>query len=64
MTTYQARYEQQILPREKVFRDPVHGYIHIRDNLILQLIDTKEFQRLRRIRQLGTSAYILSLIHI
>lgn len=58
MTTYQARYEQQILPREKVFRDPVHGYIHIRDNLILQLIDTKEFQRLRRIRQLGTSAYI------
>ena len=31
MTTYQARYEQQILPREKVFRDPVHGLslIHI-----------------------------------
>lgn len=42
---------------EKVFKDPVHDYIHIRHKLILDLIDTKEFQRLRRIKQLGTSQF-------
>lgn len=45
------------LPNEIVFKDPVHDHIHIRHQLILDLIDTKEFQRLRRIRQLGTSQY-------
>ncbi|WP_018659606.1 HD domain-containing protein [Allofustis seminis] len=40
-----------------VFKDPVHDYIHVDDRLILQLIDSKEFQRLRRIKQLGTSQY-------
>lgn len=43
---------------EKVFRDPVHDYIYIQDPLILDLIDTPEFQRLRRIKQLGTSSYV------
>jgi HD superfamily phosphohydrolase len=38
---------------EKVFRDPVHDAIVIRDPLFLALVDTPEFQRLRRIRQLG-----------
>lgn len=57
MTTYQERYQAQVLEREKVFRDPVQNYIHIQDRIILQLIDTKEFQRLRRIKQLGTSQY-------
>lgn len=57
MSSFQALYEKQKLPREKVFRDPVHGFIHIQDRLILDLIDTSEFQRLRRIRQLGTSAF-------
>lgn len=38
---------------EKVFRDPVHDAIVIRDPLVLGLVDTPEFQRLRRIRQLG-----------
>ncbi|WP_035619059.1 HD domain-containing protein [Lacticigenium naphthae] len=45
------------LPIEKVFRDPVHDYIHIQHKLFLDLIDTKEFQRLRRIKQLGTSQF-------
>lgn len=57
MTSYQELYQAQVLDREKVFRDPVHNYIHIRDRIILQLIDTKEFQRLRRIKQLGASQY-------
>jgi HD superfamily phosphohydrolase len=43
------------LPEEKVFKDPVHKYIYVQDQLIWELINTREFQRLRRIRQLGTS---------
>ncbi len=45
------------LPKEKVFRDPVHNYIHVQYQVILDLIDTHEFQRLRRIKQLGTTSY-------
>lgn len=43
------------LTEEKVFKDPVHNYIYVQDQTIWELINTKEFQRLRRIRQLGTS---------
>ncbi|GFH41788.1 phosphodiesterase [Lactococcus hodotermopsidis] len=42
---------------EKVFRDPVHNYIPVNNQTIYDLIATKEFQRLRRIKQLGTSSY-------
>lgn len=38
----------------KIIKDPVHGYISVEDFLI-ELIDTLEIQRLRRIRQLGFS---------
>nr|WP_245252500.1 HD domain-containing protein [Paenibacillus sediminis] len=44
-----------MLREEKVFKDPVHNYIHVQDEVIWSLINTYEFQRLRRIRQLGTS---------
>ncbi|MCB5034875.1 HD domain-containing protein [Streptococcus mutans] len=43
--------------KEKVFRDPVHNYIPVEDELIYDLINSKEFQRLRRIRQLGSSSF-------
>ncbi|RXZ79262.1 HD domain-containing protein [Paenibacillaceae bacterium] len=43
------------LAEEKVFKDPVHKYIYVKDQIIWNLINTKEFQRLRRIRQLGTT---------
>ena len=43
---------------EKVFRDPVHGYISVNHLIILKLINTKEFQRLRRIKQLGVTAEV------
>ncbi|MCR4783745.1 MAG: HD domain-containing protein [bacterium] len=39
--------------KEKVLRDPLYGNITINHPLILDLIDSIEFQRLRRIRQLG-----------
>ena len=45
----------QTLDEEKMFKDPVHRYVHVRDKLIWELVNTAEFQRLRRIRQLGTS---------
>ncbi|MEK4146081.1 HD domain-containing protein [Robertmurraya sp. FSL W8-0741] len=48
-------YAEQKLKEEKVFKDPVHRYVHVRDQVIWDLIGTKEFQRLRRIKQLGTS---------
>ena len=45
------------LENEVVFKDPIHDSIHIRHQVILDLIDSKEFQRLRRIKQLGTTQY-------
>lgn len=50
-----VEYAKQKLSEEKVFKDPVHRYVHVRDQVIWDLIGTKEFQRLRRIRQLGTT---------
>lgn len=41
------------LDRPKVFRDPIYGYINVEYKIIDDLIDTAEFQRLRRIRQLA-----------
>jgi HD superfamily phosphohydrolase len=48
-------YSTEKLSEEKVFKDPVHRYIHVRDKVIWDLIGTKEFQRMRRIKQLGTT---------
>jgi len=48
-------------PRAKVFRDPVHNLITFEGkdrDLLLTLVGTPEMQRLRRIRQLGLSAFI------
>lgn len=48
-------YKNEKLKEEKVFKDPVHRYIHVRDKVIWDVIGAREFQRLRRIRQLGTT---------
>ena len=49
--------------RDQRIRDPVHGLITFRagsnlDQLAWALLDTPEFQRLRRIRQLGVSELV------
>ena len=46
---------------DRVYRDPVHGSVAFdlhRDRAIIELIDSREFQRLRRIRQLGAAALV------
>lgn len=42
----------------KIVNDPVHGFIEVPRGLILRLIDTPIFQRLRRIKQLGQSSLV------
>ena len=50
-------------PRTQRIRDPIHGLIvfesdNERDQLAWSLINTREFQRLRRIKQLGVSEFV------
>src|SRR5690625_3125314 len=45
------------LDEVKVFKDPVHRYVRVMDKVIWDLIATPEFQRLRRIKQLGTTFF-------
>src|SRR5881409_620053 len=47
---------------QRIYRDPVHNIIplgedHAEDRLLIRLIDTPEFQRLRRIKKLGLGLY-------
>lgn len=47
---------------ERIYRDPVHNIIRLRTDsdegeLMMNLIDNPEFQRLRRIKQLGLGLY-------
>ena len=48
--------------RFKLFSDPVHGFVSVPKNLILDLIQTPEVQRLRRIRQLGRHTVRVRLV--
>ncbi|HLM57279.1 MAG TPA: HD domain-containing protein [Pyrinomonadaceae bacterium] len=47
---------------ERIYRDPVHNIIRLRTNtdegrLMVRLVDSFEFQRLRRIKQLGLALF-------
>lgn len=48
-------YIEKQLEEVKVFKDPVHRYVQVIDQVIWDLIATPEFQRLRRVKQLGTT---------
>ena len=43
--------------KSKIFNDPVHGHIRI-PGYCCEVIDTKHFQRLRDLKQLGTIYYV------
>ena len=41
----------------KIIYDPIHKYMTF-DSIILKIIDTVEFQRLKNIKQLGLCYYV------
>ncbi|MFV0424368.1 MAG: HD domain-containing protein [Bacilli bacterium] len=47
-----------MLNEEKVFKDSVLGYVKVNDQIIWDLINTAEFQRLRRIKHLGGASMV------
>lgn len=49
--------------KEKVFKDPIYGYIGIPIEYITNIIDKAEFQRLRRIIQTSYSPLYSSALH-
>ncbi|XP_045911517.1 deoxynucleoside triphosphate triphosphohydrolase SAMHD1-like [Micropterus dolomieu] len=49
--------EAQNEARSKVFNDPIHGHVEL-DPLLIKIIDTPQFQRLRNIKQLGGGYFV------
>ncbi|MEG1909413.1 MAG: phosphohydrolase, partial [Bacteroidales bacterium] len=41
--------------KKKIINDPVHGFIHIQDELVFDVMSHPYIQRLRHIGQMGTS---------
>src|SRR6266853_5278030 len=59
---YRIHVDKEFPLSERIYRDPVHNIIRLRTDtdegeLMMRLIDTPEFQRLRRIKQLGLGLY-------
>ena len=54
-----------MMSHPKIINDPIHGHIQL-DSILIKIIDTPQFQRLRDIKQLGMLLeQLLSLyIHI
>ncbi|MCK7539814.1 MAG: hypothetical protein MZV63_57375 [Marinilabiliales bacterium] len=44
--------------KRKIVNDPVYGFIDIPGDFILELIESRWFQRLRHIKQLGLTNYV------
>lgn len=47
-----------ILNKKKIINDPVYGFIHIKSDLLYDIIQHPWFQRLRHIRQLGLAEFV------
>jgi len=54
---------QTVRNKNPLFNDPIYGFIAIRSDLILQLINHPYFQRLRRISQMGLSSLVYPGAH-
>lgn len=44
--------------KNKIFNDPVYGFINIPNELVFDIVEHRYFQRLRRIKQLGLTDYV------
>lgn len=44
--------------KQKIINDPIYGFITIPGELVYDIIEHRYFQRLRRIKQLGLTAYV------
>lgn len=44
--------------KKKIFNDPIYGFINIHSDLIYDIIETPQFQRLRRIKQTGLADFV------
>lgn len=53
LLTQVFKYPQMSINKNKIFNDPVYGFITLPSDLIFDIIEHPWFQRLRRIRQLG-----------
>lgn len=51
------------MTKGKRFKDPIYGYIDIEESLILDIVDTAGFQRLRNIIQTSYSPLYSSAVH-
>ena len=47
-----------MLNKQKIINDPIYGFITIPSELVFDIIEHPYFQRLRRIKQLGLTAYV------
>ncbi len=46
------------LASNKIFNDPIYGFISVPNGILMQVIEHRYFQRLRRIKQLGLTHYV------
>ena len=49
--------ESQSIDKSKMFNDPIHGFIEFHP-LLVKIINTRQFQRLKDIKQLGLCDYV------
>ncbi|XP_039863724.1 deoxynucleoside triphosphate triphosphohydrolase SAMHD1-like isoform X11 [Simochromis diagramma] len=54
---YNTMENQRETKESKVFNDPIHGHIELHP-LLVKIIDTPQFQRLRNIKQLGGGYFV------
>ena len=53
LLTQVIKFLQMSINKNKIFNDPVYGFITLPSDLVFDIIEHPWFQRLRRIRQLG-----------
>nr|XP_046253083.1 deoxynucleoside triphosphate triphosphohydrolase SAMHD1-like [Scatophagus argus] len=48
---------QEVMPVNKVFNDPIHGHVDLHP-LLIKIVETPQFQRLRNLKQLGGTYFV------